>query len=198
MSGELREEPKRLHLGCGRTILPGWINLDRCPGMGVDVVADLDACATTPLPFAPDTVAEFLGSHLLEHIHDTLSLMQELHRIARPDALATFLLPYGSSDDAFEDPTHVRAYFVNSFGYFSQPYYWRADYGYRGDWKPERIILKVSKQRYRNWTPAKVFQEIQVKRNVVLEMVAELRAVKPIRLPKPEHQVAPQVQIAVV
>src|SRR6266849_4569920 len=99
---------KRLHLGCGRKILPDWINVDVIPGEGVDVVADLDACAKTPLPFETDSIDEFLGSHLLEHITHALPLMQELHRVAKPGAQAVFNLPYGSSDDAFEDPTHVR------------------------------------------------------------------------------------------
>ena len=65
--------------------------------------------------------------------------MQELWRIAKPNAKMVIRVPHGASDDAWEDPTHVRAYFSNSFGYYSQPYYWRADYGYRGDWLHEKL-----------------------------------------------------------
>ncbi|HZP31094.1 MAG TPA: methyltransferase domain-containing protein, partial [Acidimicrobiia bacterium] len=111
----------RLHLGCGRSPLPGWVNVDAVAGPGVDLVHDLDRCADRPLPYPSDSVDEFLASHLLEHLHHPLPFMQELHRVARPGAAATFHVPYGSSDDAFEDPTHVRQYFVNSWIYFGQP-----------------------------------------------------------------------------
>lgn len=74
-------------------------------------------------------------------------MMQELHRIAKPGAKANFRLPNGASDDAFEDPTHVKQYFLQSFGYFSQPYYWRSDYGYRGDWKADKIYFTRKRRK---------------------------------------------------
>ena len=94
---EKREETqtKRLHLGCGRNILPGWVNLDIAATQGVDVIADLNDCANTPLPIEDNTFDEFLAEHLLEHIPNPLPLMQELHRIAKPGAKATFTVPYG-------------------------------------------------------------------------------------------------------
>ncbi len=178
--------------------MPGWTNLDVVAGEGVDVVADLDACTHTPLPFETDSVEEFLGSHLLEHIQHSLPLMQELHRIARPGARAVFHLPYGSSDDAHEDPTHVRQYFLNSFGYFSQPFYWRADYGYRGDWQPETIGLKVRHQRYHAKTAEQIMEDVTYLRNVVVEMTVELTAVKPIRPPDKDLRRNPRVEITLV
>ncbi|MET0961105.1 MAG: hypothetical protein ABWX58_12370 [Psychrobacillus psychrotolerans] len=60
-------ELNRLHLGCGRTILEGWINLDFVALKGVDVIANLDACAEVPLPFEGNSIEEFYGSHLIEH-----------------------------------------------------------------------------------------------------------------------------------
>ena len=56
---------QRLHLGCGGDIRAGWINLDARRAPGVDVVADLDACRHTQLPFAADSIDEFLASHVL-------------------------------------------------------------------------------------------------------------------------------------
>ncbi|HHK5531698.1 TPA: hypothetical protein ACQUHH_000011 [Bacillus mobilis] len=54
---------------------------------------------------------EFLASYVLEHIEMPLDAMEELHRIAKPNAKMVCHVPYGSSDDAFEDPTHCRQFF---------------------------------------------------------------------------------------
>lgn len=186
---------QKLHLGCGRNIMDGWINLDVFQMDGVDIVADLDNCKNDSLPFADNSIDQFLASHVIEHLNNTLDLMQELHRIAKPNAAALFRVPYGSNDDAYEDPTHVRQYFLNSFGYFSQPFYWRADYGYRGDWLTERITLIVDKERYASKTSDEIMHDVNTYRNVVKEMIVELRAIKPIREPKRELQVRPQIEI---
>ena len=187
----------RLHLGCGRTILPGWVNIDCVSLPGVDVVADLDECRTKRLPFENDSVGEFLMSHVIEHVHDTLALMQELHRIASSGAKLVARTPYGSSDDAWEDPTHVRAYFIQSWGYFSQPYWWRTDLGYRGDWQPEILQLTVDK-KYRGSEPQAILDEVFEKRNVVKEMIVTLSAVKPVREAKRELQRLPRITFDMV
>jgi len=189
---------RRLHLGCGRNVLKGYVNLDVQPAPGVDVVADLEGCDRSPLPFEDDTFDEVLAEHLIEHIRNVLPMMQELHRICKPGAVAVFKTPYGASDDAFEDPTHVRQMFIGSWGFFSQPYYWRADYGYRGDWQPERIVLRVSAERHKGQSPHEVFHQVMHVRNIVAEMVAELRCVKPIREPKKDLQSAPRIEIDLV
>ena len=188
----------RLNVGCGRNILPGWINLDSCPLPGVDVVADLERCVETPLPFADDSVDEFFLQHVLEHVKRPLPLMQELHRIAKSGAVAVVRTPYGSSDDAWEDPTHVRPYFVGSFGFFGQPMYWRADYGYRGDWQAQRITLAVPKSRAASCSAAEIMAMVHRERNVVIEMITELKAVKPIRRPRQDLQEQPHLHIELI
>ena len=174
---------RRLHLGCGTDIRPNWVNLDARKLPGVDVVADLDDCRATPLPFPADCIDEFFGSHVLEHLRDPLACMQELHRIAKPNATAVFHVPYGSSDDADEDPTHVRRFFLHSFYYFSQLGYTHADYGYRGDWETVSIVLTVDAARHAGKGYEQLAEEIRSQRNVVREMIATLRAVKPARAP---------------
>lgn len=190
-----REQVKltRLHLGCGKDIKKDWLNLDIASGEGIDIVADLDECAHIPLPLEEDTVDEFFAGHVIEHIKNPLPMMQELHRIAKPGAKAVFRCPYGSSDDAFDDPTHQRQYFLSSFGYFSQPFYWRADYGYRGDWKVEKITLFVESRYVRELNVEKVLEDVHTKRNIVKEMMVELMAVKPIRPPDMLLQSQPKI-----
>lgn len=176
----------KLNLGCGRNPIDDYVNLDRQDLPGVDVVHDLESF---PLPFDDDTFDEIVGIDLIEHITDALGLMQELYRIAKPDATCTFALPYGSSDDAWEDPTHVRPYFVNSWSYFSMPFYYRADYGYRGDWQPETLNLDVTCTGDVNG----ILLQVMELRNVVQRQVITLRAVKPAREPLQSLIVPPQV-----
>jgi len=192
---------RRLHLGCGRDIRPGWTNLDRVAGPGVDVVRDLDACEHTPLPFEDDSFDEIHASHVLEHLAHPLPFMQELHRVAAPGARVVFTVPYGSSDDASTDPTHQRRYFKGSWGFFSQPYYWRADYGYRGDWQPQYVLLDVDAERAaraRANDDASLHTLVDAERNVVLEMTAVLTAVKPIRPADKTLQVQPVVEFRLI
>ena len=174
-------DARKLNLGCGTDIRPGWINVDSSKLPGVDIAANLDDCTRTPLPLADDTIDEFYCSHVLEHLRDALGFMQELHRLAKPDAIATIRVPYGSSDDADEDPTHVRRLFLYSFSYFSQRGYWYADYGYRGDWEVDNIVLTVDAARHAGKSFDQIFEEVRSQRNVVLEMIATLKAVKPAR-----------------
>ena len=179
----------KLNLGAGRSPAEGFVNVDRADLPGIDVVHDLESF---PLPFDEDSVDEIVGIDLIEHIGDALGLMSELWRIAKADAVCTFALPYGSSDDAWSDPTHVRPYFVESWGYFSQPVYWRADYGYRGDWQPETVTLDVTCE---GDTTDDVMLQVRALRNVVSRQMVTLRAVKPARRCDRDLIVAPKIEL---
>lgn len=170
----------RLNLGCGRDIRPGWVNIDSAPLPGVDYVVDFDGKPV--LPFDDGSVAYSEGVHVIEHLADPLPFMEELWRVTRPGGRAVFRCPYGSTDDADEDPTHVRRMFAGSWAYFGQPHYWRASYGYRGDWQPEKVTL-VMFPGLEDATDAELNSMIRFQRNVVAEMTATLRCVKPRREP---------------
>lgn len=175
----------RLNLGCGRDIRPGWVNVDSVPLPGVDHVADFDHKPV--LPVADDSVAYSEGSHVIEHLAAPLPFMEELWRVTEPGGRAVFRCPYGSTDDADEDPTHVRRMFHGSWSYFAQPNYWRADYGYGGDWQPVRVTLTVFPD-FAPQSDGALYELIAARRNVVAEMSAELRCVKPARQPLRELQ----------
>lgn len=187
----------KLHLGYGRNTLPGWVNLNTIPGIG-DSVADLEKCKDEPLPFPDESVEEFLISHVLEHITNVLPLLQELHRIAKPNAKMVASVPYGSSDDAFEDPTCVRRFFPGSFAYFSQPGCWQFSQGYRGDWDCEKVTLRLAAEKHLGKPMDQIVHEVEHYRNVVKEMVVELRAVKPIRPADPLLQTQLNIEVAFV
>jgi hypothetical protein len=172
----------RVNLGCGDNLWDGWLNvdsMDKLPTATADFLKyDLDRSERWVFPF--EGVRRWHASHLLEHIRNPLNLLEAMHKASEPGALAIFRTPYGTSDDAWEDPTHVRPYFLGSWGYFGQPFYWKADYGYRGDWTVDQVFLRL--------TPGldpedseMVLNRIRHGRNMVTEMIAVLTAQHPIR-----------------
>lgn len=177
--------------------MPGWVNVDCVPLPGVDLVAQLDDPDKVSLPWPDDSVDEFALIHCLEHLHHPLPLMEELWRTAKPGAQITIACPYGSSDDADEDPTHIRRIFLNSFGYFGQPYYYRADYGYRGDWAIDHLMLDIG-AHYEGVPNDEVMRDVMLLRNVVTQITAVLMAVKPVREPLQRLITQPRVVLRVM
>ena len=85
--------------------------------------------------------------------------------------------------------------FPGSFGYLSQPFYSNADYGYRADWIPDKLTLLVHRARCAGLSPQQIIAASQTERNVVKEMICELRAVKPMREARRELQTRGQIEI---
>lgn len=175
---KIKEPPYKLNVGCGKNILDDWINVDRTYSPKIDLVCDLEN-AQIDLP--DESVKLFLLSHVLEHIRNSLGLMSELYRLAEPNAVMIIKVPHGFNDEAWEDQTHVRAYFPGSFRYFSQPLYWRADYDYNADWQPDLIQLVVDKNRFENMDIKDAYEIVNRERNVVKEMICGMIAIKPER-----------------
>lgn len=179
----------KLNIGCGVDVKAGWVNIDvpvAIPSLprveGAELIGcDLDS-RTVVLPFADNSVSEILASHVLEHIREVLPLMQELYRVAKPDCVMMAAVPYGSSDGTWTDPTHVRAFFIDTWRYFGQPMYKHADYGYRGDWKPIDVGLAVyDSELPQGMSRDEVLRKVIHERNTVMEMRCLMRAVKPPR-----------------
>jgi predicted SAM-dependent methyltransferase len=68
----------RLHLGAGRIILPGFVNVDILPLQGISLILDLMAS----LSFGQGTVDEIYLCHVLEHF-SAEKAKEELGEIAR-------------------------------------------------------------------------------------------------------------------
>jgi SAM-dependent methyltransferase len=113
----------RLNIGCGANQMPGWLNLDCNPDLKPDIIFNLD----TPLfPFFPFPKAWFdvvFACHVLEHIVHLHELMAAIHHILIPGGRLVILSPYATSDDAFEDPHHVRLLNEKSWMYFDKRTY---------------------------------------------------------------------------
>jgi SAM-dependent methyltransferase len=98
-------EPVVVDIGCGETKqYPGNIGMDIQPTSAVDVLAD----AGRSLPFADASVDRLFAVHVLEHLPDYLPLLDECHRVLRPDGVLHVLGPWWGHVNAVADPTHVR------------------------------------------------------------------------------------------
>jgi len=182
---------KKLNVGCGGQKLPGFVNLDKIDYPHVDIQFDLEKCASWNQMRYRDgsavldsTFDRMVLSHVIEHIVNLLPMMEELWRVMKPGGKMAVLCPYGSSDNADEDPTHVRRIFKESSIYFSQAVYGQNDYGYRGDWDTTQRIFILNKSFFQDEaTDVQISAAIENMRNVVTEFQMELTAVKPCRAP---------------
>jgi predicted SAM-dependent methyltransferase len=93
---------RKLHLGCGRDIKKGWVNVDIAPLPGVDMVVDLEK---TPYPFRDNEFSEIEAHHTFEHIGNFMPMMEELHRICKPGAIIRVSVPYYASPAFWRDRT---------------------------------------------------------------------------------------------
>ena len=77
-----RDGAKKLHLGCGHSILEGWLNSDFSPARP-DVIR-LDA--TTAFPIPSDSFDYVFSEHMIEHIayRDGLNMLGESFRVLKP------------------------------------------------------------------------------------------------------------------
>jgi hypothetical protein len=74
--------------------------------------------------------------------------------------------------------------------YFAQPTYYRADYGYRGDWETDVIVLDLYDA---NQPDDVLMQDVMTLRNVVGRQTVQLTAVKPARPCEQNLMTQPQV-----
>ena len=164
----------------------------------MDVVADLDAVPHGSLPFEDNTFDEMFAKDIIDRVRHPSVLMGELYRIARPGCQLVVQVPHGATDDAWANPAVRRPYFPDTFNCFGQPFYWRADQGYVGDWQVGFVILKMSRERYLAVPHAERLRDIREKRNVVKEMTVVLLAMKPSR-PRDRNLVTtPRMEILLV
>jgi len=112
-------EIKRLNIGCGGDIQPGWVHLDMHPRPGVDVVHDI---AITPWPFSDEEFDFVKASHVLEHLDNDhfIAAMRELHRILKPGGVLSIRVPEASCAAAIADPTHKMQFVPASFTHWGK------------------------------------------------------------------------------
>ncbi len=92
------------------------VTVDIDPLHKPDVLHDL---SVVPWPFADNQFSEIIAHHVIEHIDNIIPVMQELHRVCRPDGEIHIEVPHHTSWCA-KDPCHKAYYSYFSFDGFIQ------------------------------------------------------------------------------
>lgn len=119
---------KKLQIGAGTDIKEGWINHDVANLPGIDVIHDL---SVFPWPWDDDSIDEIYMKDVLEHLPNTIKVMEEIYRITKKGAKIYIAVPYWNSYEAISDPTHVSQFNEFTFNFFdpsssncqTRPYY---------------------------------------------------------------------------
>lgn len=113
---------QRLILGCGKHHLrqDGDVTLDVRPFPGVNVVHDLNV---TPWPLEDSRFVHVSAIHVVEHLRDLVSFMDECWRVTAPGGDMYIESPLAGADPDLEfcDPTHVRCYRPYTFANYFTP-----------------------------------------------------------------------------
>lgn len=122
---------RRLNLGCGTDVRPGFVNLDVAALPGLDVMASVGG---TTLPFSDESFSVVLCRDVLEHV-DVVAALSEIHRVLVPGGVVVVSAVHFTSRNLFVDPTHIRGYSVRTFDFFApsdrawhRPYYARSSF----------------------------------------------------------------------
>lgn len=80
----------KLHLACGRNIMPGWANVDLTGPLRV-IKLDL----TRPLPIDSNSMSVVYTEHFIEHIEHrhAQQLLRECHRVLKPGGVLRLSTP---------------------------------------------------------------------------------------------------------
>lgn len=86
-----KQEIRKLHIGCGGSVLGDWLNSDLFPYS--DSILHLDA--TDTFPFANETFDYIFSEHMIEHISHSngLAMLSECHRVLRKNGTIRISTP---------------------------------------------------------------------------------------------------------
>ncbi len=105
-----------LDVGCGNRKAEGATGIDINPESQADIIHDLNVY---PYPIPDNQFELILCMDVLEHVDDIVKTMEELYRIAKPDAIIEISVPSFNSAALHIDPTHRHGFTSRSFDFFT-------------------------------------------------------------------------------
>ncbi len=116
----------KVDLGCGVNKPVGYVGIDNV------TEADIRADLREGIPLAANSVGAVRAKDFLEHMPDTIAIMNECWRVLEPGGALEIVVPRWPHVDAVKDPTHIRFFAVETFTeYFAGPDRLEAEYRMR-------------------------------------------------------------------
>jgi ubiquinone/menaquinone biosynthesis C-methylase UbiE len=129
MANDTNEAGTRiLDVGCGDAKVRGAVGIDCAPLPGVDVVHDL---TKFPWPFPDETFDKVYMLNIIEHLPDTISIMEEVHRLVKKGGTVHIEVVYWNHMHSISDPQHVRFFNEITWEFFTgkrKGYYTKAQF----------------------------------------------------------------------
>ena len=128
---------RRVHLGCGERLLPGWVNVDRHPPSTPSGTFQQLDCATEDLTsiIEPHTVDYVFSEDFLEHVppERRVHVINQCWQILKPGGVMEHLVPNAGSRNAYGSPTHLSHWNLQAFDHFDvNSYRWKKDRHFEG------------------------------------------------------------------
>ena len=111
----------KLNLGSGYRKLYGYVNIDNREEVKPDILCDV----TQGLPYEDNSVDVVRAVDFLEHIPvgKVVPLIEEIYRVLKPGGTFVSVTPSTDGRGAFQDPTHVSFWNINSWLYYMDDAY---------------------------------------------------------------------------
>lgn len=137
---------KKLNFGCGKDIKDGWINVDIQKSKNINKSFDFNKF---PYPFSNNSFDYILIDNVLEHLEKPQDVINELHRIAKKNAILKIIVPYYNTYYAYVDITHLHFFNEDTFLNLFE----KNRYEFDQTKKFKIVEIKSIPQRYLKWLP---------------------------------------------
>lgn len=107
---------KILDVGCGDRKVGGAIGIDIAKLPGVDIVHDLNKF---PWPFKNNTFDEVYMLEVIEHLENTVKVMEEIYRILKKGGKLQIRVVYWNHMHSASDPTHIKKFNEVTWEFFT-------------------------------------------------------------------------------
>lgn len=158
---------RKLHVGCGHNVLPGWLNADICPEHPGVLYFD----ATAPFPIPSASIDYIYSEHVIQHFpfRAALVMLSECHRVLKPGGVLRLSTPnllrlasllterQGAAQTEYtrlvsdkyipENTAYLPAFVVNNF-------FW--DFTHQFVHDPESLRHGLERAGFTTITPAKI------------------------------------------
>lgn len=113
-------ETDKVDIGCGGKKKPGYFGIDKhYVADNTNLIYNLeDISSIVQLPFATSSIRHIHCSHVLEHLSNTIEIINEMHRMLHPDGWLELTVPHAVSWSGIASPFHKKYFVPETFRFY--------------------------------------------------------------------------------